>query len=357
VARRELREHTGTATVLVADPPRLSDVDELARAAGMARVADVAVVVVGTTDEIESEGFDRTSPALPGRQDELVRAVRAVNERTVVVVNSGGPVELPWRDEVAAGAPDLVPRSGGRTRAGGRAFRHARAGRQVADDVGCRPAGRAVSDVTPEDGVLRYEEGLHTGYRAWHRSSAVPACWFGHGLGYTTWAYEEATAADQGVRVRVRNTGDRAGREVVEVYVTRPDSAVERLERWLGGWAVASATPGEAVEVDVEVPRRAYRHWTPDGWATEPGPFTLLVGRSAGEHRCEAPENALLACVSDPLSRPPTLEDVARVAGVSRTTVSQVIDGIRNVDHRIQEVVRAAIDQTGYAPTERPGRW
>lgn len=86
VARRELREHTGTATVLAADPPRLSDADELARAVGMARVADVAVVVVGTTDEIESEGFDRTSPALPGRQDELVRAV---NGQTVVVVNSG----------------------------------------------------------------------------------------------------------------------------------------------------------------------------------------------------------------------------------------------------------------------------
>lgn len=99
-----------------------------------------------------------------------------------------------------------------------------------------------VSDVTPEDGVLRYEEGLHTGYRAWHRSSATPAYWFGHGLGYTTWAHEEATATDQGVRVRVRNTGARAGREVVQVYVTRPDSAVERPERWLGGWAVASAT-------------------------------------------------------------------------------------------------------------------
>ncbi|TQM79687.1 beta-glucosidase [Saccharothrix saharensis] len=283
VARRELREHTGTATVLAADPPRLSDADELARAVGMARVSDVAVVVVGTTDEIESEGFDRTSLALPGRQDELVRAVRAVNERTVVVVNSGGPVELPWRDEVAAVLLTWFPGQ--------------EAGHGLADVLfGARePGGRLpttwaargddvpVSNVVPDRGVLRYDEGLHVGYRAWHRSDARPAYWFGHGLGYTTWAYEQVTATGSGVRVRVRNTGDRAGREVVQVYVTRPDSAVERPARWLGGWAVASAGPGDAVEVDVEVPARAYQHWTADGWATEPGVFTLLVGRSAGD--------------------------------------------------------------------------
>ncbi len=283
VARRELREHTGTATVLAADPPRPSDADELARAVGLARTSDVAVVVVGTTDEIESEGFDRTSLALPGRQDELVRAVRAVNDRTVVVVNSGGPVELPWRDEVAAVLLTWFPGQ--------------EAGHGLADVLlGVRePGGRLpttwaadqrdlpVSSVVPDGGVLRYDEGLHVGYRAWHRSGATPAYWFGHGLGYTTWAYEEVTAIASGVRARVRNTGDRAGREVVQVYVTRPGSAVERPERWLGGWAVASAGPGEAVEVDVEVPARAYRHWTPDGWATEPGPFTLLVGRSAGD--------------------------------------------------------------------------
>ncbi|GAB2977056.1 glycoside hydrolase family 3 C-terminal domain-containing protein [Saccharothrix stipae] len=282
VARRELREHTGTATVLAADPPHLSEADELALAVELARTSDVAVVVVGTTDEIESEGFDRTSLALPGRQDELVRAVRAVNDRTVVVVNSGGPVELPWRDEVAAVLLSWFPGQ--------------EAGHGLADVLfGVRePGGRLpttwaatardlpVSNVAPENGILRYDEGLHIGYRAWHRSDARPAYWFGHGLGYTTWAYEEVTATASGVRVRVRNTGDRAGREVVQVYLARPDSAVERPERWLAGWAIATAGAGEAVEVDVEVPERAYQHWTAAGWTTEPGGFTVLVGPSAG---------------------------------------------------------------------------
>ncbi|XVS66668.1 glycoside hydrolase family 3 C-terminal domain-containing protein [Actinosynnema sp. CA-299493] len=282
VARRELREHTGTATVLAADPPRLSDADELARAVGLARTSDVAVVVVGTTDEIESEGFDRTSLALPGRQDELVRAVRAVNDRTVVVVNSGGPVELPWRDDVAAVLLTWFPGQ--------------EAGHGLADVLlGVRePGGRLpttwpavqedlpVSNVRPDHGVLRYDEGLHLGYRAWHRAESVPAYWFGHGLGYTTWEYEAVTTTGSGVRVRLRNTGHRPGREVVQVYVTRPDSTVERPARWLAAWTTATAAPGETVEADVEIPRRAYQHWTTAGWTTEPGPFTLLIGPSSG---------------------------------------------------------------------------
>ncbi|WP_447006865.1 beta-glucosidase family protein [Saccharothrix isguenensis] len=283
VARRELRADTGTATVLAADPPRLSEDDELALAVELARTSDVAVVVVGTTDEIESEGFDRTSLALPGRQDELVRAVRAVNDKTIVVVNSGGPVELPWRDEVAAVLLTWFPGQ--------------EAGHGLADVLfGVRePGGRLpttwaatgedlpLSNVVPEDGVLRYDEGLHIGYRAWRRAAREPAYWFGHGLGYTTWAYEQVTATADGVKVRLRNTGDRAGGEVVQVYVTRPDSEVERPERQLAGWAIATAAAGEVVEVDVQVPERAYQHWTPEGWVTEPGAFTLLVGRSAGD--------------------------------------------------------------------------
>ncbi|MFD1148519.1 glycoside hydrolase family 3 C-terminal domain-containing protein [Saccharothrix hoggarensis] len=283
LARRELRADTGTATVLAADPPRLSEDDELALAVELARASDVAVVVVGTTDEIESEGFDRTSLALPGRQDELVRAVRAVNDRTVVVVNSGGPVELPWRDEVAAVLLTWFP---GQEAGHGLAdvlFGFREPGGRLPTTWAAAGADLPVSDVTPRDGVLRYDEGLHVGYRAWRRSGAEPAYWFGHGLGYTTWAYEEAVATAGGVRVRVRNTGGRVGREVVQVYVTRPGSAVERPERWLGGWAAVSAAAGEAVEVDVEVPERAYRHWTPEGWAVEPGGFTLLVGPSAGD--------------------------------------------------------------------------
>ncbi|MCE6996623.1 glycoside hydrolase family 3 C-terminal domain-containing protein [Saccharothrix sp. S26] len=281
VARRELREHTGTATVLAADPPRLSDADELSRAIDLARSSDVAVVVVGTTDEIESEGFDRTSLALPGRQDDLVRAIRAVNDRTVVVVNSGGPVELPWRDEVSAVLLTWFPGQ--------------EAGHGLADVLfGVRePGGRLpttwpatgqdvpVSTVQPHHGTLHYSEGLHLGYRAWHRSATPPAYWFGHGLGYTTWSYEDATTTESGIRVRLRNTGNRPGREVVQVYVSRQSTTIDRPSRWLATWTTTTANPGQTTDVDLTIPTRAFQHWTPTGWTTEPGPFTLLIGPSS----------------------------------------------------------------------------
>jgi beta-glucosidase len=282
-ATRELLAHTGMAVVLAADAPRRAEDDELAAAVELARVSDVAVVVVGTTNEIESEGFDRTSLALPGRQDELVRAVRAVNERTVVVVNSGGPVELPWRDEVGAVLLTWFP---GQEAGHGLAdvlFGDVEPGGRLPTTWAADQADLPVSDVTPVDGVLRYDEGLHVGYRAWHKAGAVPAYWFGHGLGYTTWSYEEATPSESGVRVRVRNTGERPGREVVQVYLTKPDTAIDRPERWLVGFAAVTAEPGEAVEVEIALPERAFQHWSDSQWITEPGDFTVLIGRSSGD--------------------------------------------------------------------------
>jgi len=256
--------------------------DEIARAVELARAADLAVVVVGTSDAVESEGFDRTSLTLPGRQDELVRAVAAANPRTVVVVNAGAPVELPWRDEVSALLVSWFP---------GMEF-----GNALADVLlgAVEPGGRLpttwpvamtdapVLEVTPTDGRLEYAEGLHIGHRAYLRAGTEPAFWFGHGLGYTTWEYESIEAAEATTAtVRLRNTGDRAGKQVVQVYASRPGSAVERPARWLAGFTVVTAAPGEAVEVPVEISPRVLRHWD-GGWTVEPGELTLATGPSAG---------------------------------------------------------------------------
>jgi beta-glucosidase len=145
-----------------------------------------------------------------------------------------------------------------------------------------------VREGTPTDGRLEYAEGLDIGHRAYLAAGTEPAYWFGHGLGYTTWEYESITAATAGeglaARVRVRNTGDRRGKQVVQVYASRPDSAVERPARWLAGFTVVTAEPGETVEIPVEVHARALRHWVPGrGWAVEPGEVVLSVGRNAGD--------------------------------------------------------------------------
>jgi beta-glucosidase len=270
-----------------------SDEEELERAVTLAAEADVAVVVVGTTEEVESEGFDRDSLALPGRQDELVRRVAAVNPRTVVVVNSGAPVLLPWIDQVPAVLVAWFP---------GQEFGNALA------DVLCgerEPGGRLpmvwpaaehghLPSTRPVDGRLVYEESIHVGNCAYDRAGTQPAFCFGHGLGYTSWDYLELTAPPQVdpdgnavVTVRVRNTGNRPGREVVQVYASRPDSTVERPTRWLAGFATATADPGRDVTVDVTVPARALAHWDDQShaWTIEDGSFHLAVGRSYGDQR------------------------------------------------------------------------
>jgi beta-glucosidase len=270
-----------------------SDADELEQAVALAAQADVAVVVVGTTEEVESEGFDRDSLALPGRQDELVTRVAAVNPRTVVIVNSGAPVLLPWAEEVPAVLVAWFP---------GQEFGNALA------DVLCgdrEPGGRLpmvwpaaehghLPSTRPVDGRLVYEESIHVGNCAYDRAGTRPAFPFGHGLGYTTWEYLEVTAPPRldpaghaVVAVRVRNTGTRPGREVVQVYASRPDSAVERPTRWLAGFAVVDADPGQEVTVDVTVPARGLAHWDvgSHAWTIEQGSFHLAVGRSYGDRR------------------------------------------------------------------------
>ncbi|GII27977.1 glycoside hydrolase family 3 C-terminal domain-containing protein [Planotetraspora mira] len=288
VARRRLDRGTGRASALAMDPPRLSDDDELAAAVALARDSDVAVVVVGTDEAVESEGRDRESLDLPGRQGDLVRAVAEANPNTVVIVNSGGPVALPWREQVPAVLLSWFP-----GQEGGHGLADVLLG--TAEPGGRLPttwADEAIAGTTPVEGVLRYTEGPHIGHRAWARTTDAPAYWFGHGLGYTSWSYEALAAPAEvepgrpfTVAVRLRNTGDRVGREVVQVYLSRPGSEVERPARWLAGYALAEAGPGEETEVAVTVPARAVQHWSVEdqAWRTEPGIFRVLAGRSAGD--------------------------------------------------------------------------
>ncbi|WP_245657539.1 glycoside hydrolase family 3 C-terminal domain-containing protein [Herbidospora mongoliensis] len=284
---RAIEPHTGRACVLAADPPRIDDDAAIQQAVDAARNADVAIVVVGTTEEIEGEARDRTGLGLPGRQDDLVKAVAAV-QKTVVVVNSGGPVAMPWRDDAGALLLCWFPGQEG--------------GHGVADVLTGRrePGGRLpttwsdvpVVEAAPVDGQVLYAEGLEVGHRGWLTSDRSPSYWFGHGLGYTTWSYESLAAEDGRVRVRVRNTGDRPGREVVQVYLSKPGSGVGRPHRWLAGFAVVHASPGEAAEAEMALPRRAFQHWGDGGWRTEEGDFVVHAGRSVVDLR--------LKCVASP---------------------------------------------------------
>ncbi|MCX4912541.1 glycoside hydrolase family 3 C-terminal domain-containing protein [Streptomyces sp. NBC_00687] len=290
-ARRELAPGTGRATVVTVAPPHPDDRAALAEAAVAARRADAAIVVVGTTEHGESEGYDRTDLGLGGRQDDLVRAVTAANPHTVVVVNSGGPVELPWRAQAGAVLLTWFPGQEGGAGLADVLFGHAEPGGRLPTTWAATLADAPVTRTEPADGRLDYDEGLHIGYRAWARHHRTPAYWFGHGLGYTTWAYEALDVPDDlvagesfTVRIGLRNTGGRPGREVVQVYLARPPGPLERPERWLAGYTAVHAAPGERTTAVVRIPGRALRHWDEDehAWRTRPGPCRVLAGRSAG---------------------------------------------------------------------------
>jgi beta-glucosidase len=267
--------------------PDAEDHDALiAEAAAAAARADVALVVVGTNSMVESEGFDRETLALPGRQDDLVSAVAAANPRTVVLVNAGSPVLMPWRDEVAAVLVGYF---------GGQEFGDAVAdvllgvvepGGRLPTTWGARDEDVPVLSTTPVDGALVYTEGIHIGYRAWLKHDAAPAYWFGHGLGYTDIAVTDVSAPATVVSdevatltVSLENRGGRDGKQVVQVYAEREGSAVDRPVRWLVGYAPVRVAAGDTTSVDVGVSTRLLAYWA-DGWTYEPGAYRLRVGTS-----------------------------------------------------------------------------
>ncbi|MFG2729005.1 beta-glucosidase [Streptomyces canus] len=285
-------------------PPGPTSYEEIAEAAAAAAAADVAVVVVGTNEEVESEGWDRTGIDLPGHQNDLVRKVLAANPRTIVVVNAGAPVLLPWAHEVPALLWAWLPgQEAGHALADVLLGRAEPSGR-LPWTLPSRPEDVPVPDARPHDGIVDYAEGVHVGHRAWDRAGLVPAFPFGHGLGWTHWSYESVAlppeppvsaasltspAGGDGLKLTVEltNTGPRPGREVVQVYLEPPQDGVDRPVRLLAGFATVLAEAGARVSAEVHVPARSFQIWDTEtqSWHTPPGRYRLHIGRSSRDLR------------------------------------------------------------------------
>ena len=283
--------------VPTADPQAL-----LAEASAAAAGSDAAIVIVGSAELTESEGFDRATLALPGLQDELVRQVAAVNPRTIVVVNSGMPVLMPWADDVQAIVQVWLP-----GQAMGEALADVLLG--VAEPGGRLPVTMPVAEADcpvleafpDDDGVLSYSEGLLIGYRGYDASGTSPRYPFGHGLGYTTWEYESLAGGgdlpagcDLELTVIIRNTGARPGKEVVQAYVAGPPGEPGRPVRALAAFGSVIAAPGGVAEVRLRVPARAFARWDEQarGWSWPKARFEVHLGRSARDLRLTTEVNS-----------------------------------------------------------------
>ena len=263
--------------------------DTVAEAAALAAEADVAVVVVGTDAEWETEGEDRTSMDLPGRQDELVARVAAANPNTIVIVNAGSPVAMPWLADVAAVMQVWFPGE-----EMGNALADVLLG--IAEPGGRLPVSipRRLED-TPaflshpgDHGHARYDEGLFVGYRWYDARDIAPVFPFGHGLGYTTWDIGPAEVTGSigdgiTVRVPVANTGSRPGSTVVQCYVAPPDDGPRRPLRELRGFARVHLDAGASTTAEVWLPERAFAVWDPttSSWTVPAGAYHVLVGVSS----------------------------------------------------------------------------
>jgi len=275
------------------------DAHAIERAVAAAASADVAIVVVGTDDTWDTEGRDRKSVMLPGLQDELVERVAAANPRTVVVVNAGCQVAMPWADKVAAVMYAWLP---------GQEFGNALAdvllgvaepGGRMPVTIARQSADYPALNTTPDArDQLTYTEGVNVGYRHFDAEAIDPQFCFGHGLSYAEFEYESLELISDGktegepvvLRVRLRNVGTRAGKEVVQVYVADLESSVSRPLRELKGFAVVRLAPGESAEIRMSLSDRDLAFWDTErnAWRVEPGRFEIGVGRSSRDIRLRA---------------------------------------------------------------------
>jgi beta-glucosidase len=265
----------------------------MAAAVEAARVADAAVVVVGSAPGTESEGFDRPGLALGGRQDELVRRVAEVNDRTIVVVNAGMPVLMPWADEVAAIGYSWLPGQAMGAALADVLLGHAEPGGRLPVTIPAAERDGPVLHSVPDHGRLEYSEGLLIGYRGYDHAGIKPHFPFGHGLGYTTWAYVSAAPDtemiapddDLSLTVLLRNTGPRAGREVVQAYLEPPTAEPGRPLRTLAAFAAVTAEPGAVAEARLVVPARAFARYdeTARAWIRPAGEYAIRIGPSCAD--------------------------------------------------------------------------
>jgi beta-glucosidase len=264
-----------------------------ASAKALAARVDVVVIAVGFDGSSESEGSDRTFRLPPG-QDELIQAMAAANERTVVVMTSGGAVDINgWLDHVPALLQAWFPGQEGGTAVAEILFGTVNPSGRLPASFERRWQDNPAHDYYyPEPGTPRivYEEGIFVGYRGYEKNGVAPLFPFGHGLSYTTFKYSNLALSpektDDGkvqVTFDLTNTGSRNGAEVAQVYVADTHSNVPRPPKELKGFAKVELQPGETKHVTVELNRRSLSYYDVDekAWRAEPGMFDVLVGRSS----------------------------------------------------------------------------
>ena len=266
----------------------------IAQAVAAAKAADVAVVVIGSSPIADTEGEDRSSMDLYGQQNELVTAVLAANPNTVVVVNTGGPVTMPWVDQSHALIEAFYPGQEGATALARILFGASDPSGRLPETFPLRLADNPAFTSYPNDRQAIYGEGVFVGYRWYDKREMNVLFPFGYGLSYTSFAYSGLRLPAQsrndtplGVSVTIANTGSRIGAEVVQLYIAPEDPPLPRPVRELKGIARVNLAPGTSQTVTFQLTPRDFSYWdvVTHGWVAAPGKYRIEVGSSSRDIR------------------------------------------------------------------------
>ena len=249
----------------------------LAEAKKAAQQAEIAVIFAGLPDRYESEGFDRADMKMPDGQLRMIDAVTAANPNTVVILLCGSAVECPWADRVKGILYMGLP-----GQAGGEAVADLLCGRanpsgKLAESWPLSYADVPSSEIYGKTDDALYEEGLYVGYRYYEKSGVAIRWPFGFGLSYTEFSYSDLTVNGDTVSVTVRNTGKRAGAEVVQLYIRAPQDGLHRPLRELKGFQKVFLQSGESRTVTFPLTDRSFAVWQ-DGWKIPAGKYTVCIG-------------------------------------------------------------------------------
>jgi len=274
--------------------PLPEDDNRIQEAVKLAQNTDIAIIFAGMPAKYESEGFDRPNIELPGRQNELITNIASVNKKTIVVLNNGSPVTMPWIDKIPCVLEAFYPGQEGGNAVAKILFGMINPSGKLSITYPQKIEDNPSFINYPGDREVRYGEGIFVGYRYYDKKLIDPLFPFGHGLSYTQFEYTDIKAPSeikQGesttISLRVKNSGRSEGKEVVQLYVHDVESTLLRPPKELKGFKKIHLNTGENKTISFVLDDRAFSYYDPNKhkWVMEEGKFEILIGTSSQDIR------------------------------------------------------------------------